>query len=58
MKGTIIVPNTRTTEAANNRNKTEIFKNCAPFTDCITEINNKEIDHEKDVYVVMPMYNL
>ena len=26
--------------AVNNTNKKLIFKNCAPFTDCITEINN------------------
>ena len=24
----------------NNTNKKVIFKNCAPFTSCITEINN------------------
>ena len=28
------------------------FKNCAPFTNCISEINAKDID------IVMPMYNL
>ena len=25
---------------ADERNKGGIFKNCAPFTDCISEINN------------------
>ena len=34
------------------RSKRVIFKNCAPFTDCISEINNA-----KDVDVVMPMCN-
>ena len=34
------------------------FENCAPFTDCISEINNTEIDLAKDIDVVIPMYNL
>ena len=38
--------------------KKVIPKNCAPFTDYISEINNKKIDHAKDIDVVMPMYNL
>ena len=58
VKGAITVPNTGTTAALNNRNKKVIFKNCAPFTDCISEISNKEIDHAKDIDAVMPMYNL
>ena len=28
----------------NNINKRLIFKNCAPFTDYITEINNTQVD--------------
>ena len=35
-----------------------IFKNWAPFTDFISEINNKEIDHTKDIDIAMPIYNL
>ena len=35
-----------------------IFKNCAPFTDCINEKNNTQTDNPKDVDAVMPMYNL
>ena len=27
-------------ENPNNKNKEVLFKNCAPFTDCISEINN------------------
>ena len=38
--------------------KIQYFKTCALFTNCISEINNKEIDYAKDIYVVMPMYNL
>ena len=56
-KGTITVPNTGTAAAANNRNKKVTFKNCASFTNCISEINSK-IDHAKDIEIVMPMYNL
>ena len=57
VKGTITVPNTGTAAAANNRNKKVTFKNCASFTNCISEINSK-IDHAKDIEIVMPMYNL
>ena len=35
-----------------------IFKNCAPFTDCIIEINNTQIDKARNINVVMPMYSL
>ena len=54
-KGIITVLNKGTTAATNNRNKKVLFKNCAPFTDFISEINNKEIDHAKDIEVVTPM---
>ena len=40
------------------RNKGLIFKNCAPFTDCISEIDNNVIDKAKYVDVVTPKYNL
>ena len=40
------------------RDKGVIFKNCAPFINCKTEINNTEIDNAKDIDIVMPMYNL
>ena len=35
-----------------------VFKNCAPFTDCISKINNTQIDNVKVIDAVMPMYNL
>ena len=44
--------------AANNTNKKVIFKNCAPFTNCISKINNMQIDNAKDIDIVMPMYSL
>ena len=59
VKGTITVNNTAAAGAAsNNTNKKVIFKNCAPFTNCISEINNTQIDNAKDIDIVMPMYNL
>ena len=35
-----------------------IFKNCAPFTDCISEINNTQVDNAKHIGVLIPKYNL
>ena len=58
-KGTISVNNTAAQGAAsNNTNKKVIFKNYAPFTNFISEINNTQIDNAKDIDIVMPMYNL
>ena len=59
VKGIISVNNTAAQgAAANNTNNKVIFKNCAPFTNCISEINNTQIDNAKDIDIVMPMYNL
>ena len=70
VKGTITItgnagPPARRTEAqllvarqADERDKSVIFKNCAPFTKCISRINNTDIDNGKDIDIVMPMYNL
>ena len=35
-----------------------VFKNCAPFTNCMSEISNRQIENVKDIDLVMPMYNL
>ena len=43
---------------ADKNNKKAIFKNFAPFTNCITEISNTQVDNTKDLDTVMPMYNL
>ena len=43
---------------ANERNKGVIFKNSAPFTNCMSKINNTEIDNAQDIDLVMPNYNL
>ena len=41
----------------NNVDKIVVFKNFAPFTDCICEINNAQIDNATDIEVVLPMCN-
>ena len=39
------------------RDKGVVFKNCASFTACISNINNIEIDNCQDIDIIMPMYN-
>ena len=59
VKGPVTVSNTAAADAnVNNVNKKVIFKKCAPFINCISEINNKQVDTAKDIDIVMPMYNL
>ena len=59
VKGTITVNNTAAADDdANNVNKKVIFKNCAPFTDCKSEINNVKIDNAKSIDIVMATHNL
>ena len=35
-----------------------IFKNCAPLTNCIIEIDHTQVDNANYLHVVMPMYSL
>ena len=57
--GNITVNNTAdAAAAANNTNEKVIFKNCAPFTNCISKINNTQIDNAEYIDIVMPTYNL
>ena len=59
VKGTITVNNSAVAPAgANNANRKVMFKNCAPSTVCISEINNTQVDNAKHIDIVMPMYNL
>ena len=46
------------TRHLDERDEGVAFKNCAPFINCISEINNAQIDNAKDIDIVMPMYNL
>ena len=43
---------------ADEREKGVIFKNCAPFTKCISRINGTEMDNAQDFDIVMAMCNL
>ena len=40
------------------RNSFLALKNNAPFTNCISKINNVLIDNAEDLNIIMPMYNL
>ena len=43
---------------ANNHATSIAFKNCAPFTKCITKIDRATTDDAEAIDLVMPMYNL
>ena len=61
VKGTITITGAGDDAAArqaDERDKGVTFKNCAPFTKCISRINNTDIDNAHDIDIVMPMYNL
>ena len=61
VKGTITITGAGDDAAARQkreRDKEITFKNCAPFTKCISKINNTDIDNAHDIDIVMPMYNL
>ena len=58
VKGAISVVNTLVKDGvANNVNIKVIFKNSAPFTDSINEINKAQVDNANDRCLVMLMYN-
>ena len=38
--------------------RSDLCENCVPSTDCITAINNTQVDDAQKIDVVMPMYNL
>ena len=53
--------NATATNTANDnafREKKLVFKNNAPFINCISKINGVKIDSAEDLDVVMPMYEL
>ena len=47
-----------TARQADERDKGVTFKNCASFTNCISETNNTQVNKAKDIDIVMAMYNL
>ena len=46
------------TATPNNAATQVIFKNCAPFEKCRTEINETFVDEADFINITMPMYNL
>ena len=59
VKGTIKVASIPPAAAKlNNNSKEVVFENYAPFTDCISKINNSQIDIAKCIDLIMPRYNL
>ena len=61
VKGTITITGAGADAAArqaDERDKGVAFKNYAPFTNCISEINNTQVDNAKDINIVMLMYKL
>ena len=46
------------TVTPNNTATQVVFKNCAPFEKCRTEINQTFIDKATHIYITMSMYNL
>ena len=58
VEGTTTVLNTAAAGVAvNNTYKKVLFKNCASFFDCITEMNNIQIDDAQKIGVVIPRCN-
>ena len=58
VKGTITITQPGDDAAARKTNEGITFKNCAPFINCKSELNNAEIDNAKDIDIVIPMYNV
>ena len=61
VKGTITIVGAGATDAdgaTDRTNEQAIYINCEPFTDCISEINNTQVDNVKYLDVVTPIYNL
>ena len=56
--GTITITGRGTKQARKQTEKEVTFKNCAPFTDSISEIIKRQVDNAKDLDGVILMYNL
>ena len=46
------------TATGGDANTRVAFKNCAPFTKCLTHRNDKHVDGTDNLDIIMPMYNL
>ena len=59
VKGTITVGDTSAADAAaKNTNKKVIFKSYTPFTNCISKINNTQVENAMKFDIVIPIYDL
>ena len=61
VKGTITIRGAGDGAAARQADESDkgvAFKNCAPFINCIREINNTQVGNAKDIDIVVPMHNL
>ena len=58
VKGDITLTKAANRDFIDVKNMFLAFKNNAPFTNCISKINNVLIDNAEDLDIVMPMYNL
>ena len=45
------------TATGGDANTRAAFKNCAPFTKCITHINDEHVNSADNLDIIMPMYN-
>ena len=58
MKGDIILTKAIKRRPIDIRNRFLAFKKSAPFTNCISKINNVLVENTEDLDIVTPMYNL
>ena len=52
----LVTGDIKVTDVAANTNVA--FKNCAPFTRCVTHINDEYVETAKNLDIITPMYNL
>ena len=57
VKGDITLTKAENRDFIDVRNRVLAFKNNAPFTNCISKINNVVIENAENLDIVMPMYN-
>ena len=46
------------TATGGNANTNVSFKNCAPFTRCVTHINDEHVETAENLDTIIPLYNL
>ena len=58
VQGTITLTKDTNRDFIDVRNRFLAFKNNAPFTNCISKVNNVLIDNAENLHIVMLVYNL